>query len=118
MKIVFGKTDPHRHRMIPCKKTREKHLSEDFFKAFDSIRRMNMEYILPANDLLKETGIAIKRCLIENESKSPLTRGHADLFDIVAGVLQGDILAPNQFIICRVYVLRTSIDLTKKMALH
>ena len=31
-------------------------------------------------------------------------------FDLVAGVLQGDTLAPYLFIICLVYVLRTSID--------
>ena len=33
-----------------------------------------------------------------------------DYFDIVAGVLQGDTLAPYLFIICLDYVLRTSID--------
>ena len=33
-----------------------------------------------------------------------------DYFDIVAGVLQGDTLAPHLFIICLDYVLRTSID--------
>ena len=31
-------------------------------------------------------------------------------FDIVAGVLQGDTLAPYHFIICLDYVLRTSVD--------
>ena len=31
-------------------------------------------------------------------------------FDIVAGVLQGNTLAPYLFIICQDYVLRTSID--------
>ena len=36
--------------------------------------------------------------------------GDTDYFDIVAGVLQGDILAPYLFIICLDYVLRTSID--------
>ena len=35
-------------------------------------------------------------------------------FDIVAGVLQGDTLAPYMFIICLDYVLRTSIDLMKE----
>ena len=34
-----------------------------------------------------------------------------DYFDIVAGVLQGDTLAPYLFIICLDNVLRTSIDL-------
>ena len=35
-------------------------------------------------------------------------------FDIVAGVLQGDTLAPYLFIICLDYVLRTSIDKIKE----
>ena len=35
---------------------------------------------------------------------------HPDYFDIVAGVLQEDTLAPYLFIICLDYVLRTSID--------
>ena len=37
-----------------------------------------------------------------------------EYFDIVAGVLQGDPLAPYQFIICLDYVLRTSIDNIKQ----
>ena len=36
--------------------------------------------------------------------------GDTDYFDIVAGVLQGDTLAPYLFIICLDYILRTSID--------
>ena len=39
-----------------------------------------------------------------------------DYFDIVAGVLQGDTLAPYLFIICLDYLLRTSIDKSKKTA--
>ena len=35
-------------------------------------------------------------------------------YDIVAGVLQGDTLAPYLFIICLDYVLRTSIDKIKE----
>ena len=41
------------------------------------------------------------------------TNGDTDYFDIVAGVLQRDTLAPYLFIICLDYVLRTSIDLMK-----
>ena len=37
-----------------------------------------------------------------------------DYFDIVAGVLQADTLAPCLFIICLDYVLRTSIDKIKE----
>ena len=40
--------------------------------------------------------------------------GDTDYFDIVAGVLQGDTLAPYLFIICLDYVLRTFIDLMKE----
>ena len=36
--------------------------------------------------------------------------GDTENFDIVGGVLQGDMLAPYLFIICLDYVLRTSID--------
>ena len=36
--------------------------------------------------------------------------GDTECFDIAAGVLQGDTLAPYLFIICVDYVLRTSID--------
>ena len=39
--------------------------------------------------------------------------GDTDYFDIVAGVLQGDTLAPYLSIICLDNVLRTSIDKMK-----
>ena len=40
--------------------------------------------------------------------------GDTDYFNIVAGVLQGDTLAPYLFIICLDYVLTTSIDEIKE----
>ena len=40
--------------------------------------------------------------------------GDTDYFDIVAGVLQGDSLAPYFFIICLDYMLRTSINKIKE----
>ena len=43
-----------------------------------------------------------------------LNNGNAEYFDIVAGVLQGDTLAPYLFIICLDYVLKTSIDKTRE----
>ena len=46
--------------------------------------------------------------------KVRLQDGDTDYFDIVAGGLQGDTLAPNRYIICLDYVLRTSIDLMKE----
>ena len=45
----------------------------------------------------------------------PIPRGRdTEYFDIVAGVLQGDTLAPCQFIFCLDYLLRTSIDEIKE----
>ena len=40
--------------------------------------------------------------------------GDTDFFDIVAGVLQGDMLAPYLFIIYLDYILQTLIDLIKE----
>ena len=40
--------------------------------------------------------------------------GDTEYFDIVAGVLQRDTLAPYLFIICLDYVLKTSIDKIKE----
>ena len=42
------------------------------------------------------------------------TDGDTDYVNIVAGILQGDILAPYVFIICLDYMLRTSIDKMKE----
>ena len=50
--------------------------------------------------------------LISIKIRSP--DGDTEYFDIVAGVLQGDTLAPYLFIICLDYVLRTSIDKIKE----
>ena len=49
----------------------------------------------------------ITNCVLE-KVRSP--GGDKDYFNIVAGALQGDTLAPYLFIICLDYVLRTSID--------
>ena len=82
----------------------------DFTKAFDSIHRGKMEQILLAYGIPKETvpGITILYKNTKVKVRSP--DGDTEYFDIVAGVLQGDTLAPYLFIICLDYVLRTSID--------
>ena len=77
----------------------------DFTKAFDSTHRgengTNPTSIWPTkrNRSNKNTKVKVR---------SP--DGDTEYFDIVAGVLQGDTLAPYLFIICLDYVLRTSID--------
>ena len=86
----------------------------DFIKAFDSIHRDKMEQILLAYDLPKETIAAIMMLLRNTKVKVCSSEGNTDYFEIVAGVLQGDSLAPYLFIICLDYVLRTSINKIKE----
>ena len=73
-----------------------------------------MKQTLLAYGLPKET-VAAKMIDYRNvkvKVRSP--DGDTDYYDIVAGVLQGDTLAPYLFIICLDYVLRTSIDKIKE----
>ena len=88
-------------------------LSVDFAKAFDSIYRGKMEQILLFYGLPKETIAAIMMLYRNTKVKVHSLDGHIDYFNIVAGVLQGDTLAPYFFIICLDYMLITSIDKTK-----
>ena len=69
-----------------------------------------MEQILLAYGLPKETAAAIMILYRNTKVKVRSPDGDTEYFDIVAGVLQGDTLAPYLFIICLDYVLRTSID--------
>ena len=69
-----------------------------------------MEQILLAYGLPKETVAAITILYKNTKVKVRSPDGDTKYFDIVAGVLQGDTLAPYLFIICLDYVLRTSID--------
>ena len=86
----------------------------DFTKAFDSIHRGKMEQILLAYGIPKETVAAITILYRNTKVKVRSPDGDTKYFDIVAGVLQGDTLAPYLFIICLDYVLRTSIDKIKE----
>ena len=73
-----------------------------------------MEQILQAYGLPKETVAAITILYRNTKVKVRSLDGDTEYFDIVAGVLQGDTLAPYLFIICLDYVLRTSIDKTRE----
>ena len=73
-----------------------------------------MEQILLAYGILKETVAAITILYRNTKVKVRSPDGDTEYFDIVAGVLQGDTLAPYLFIICLDYVLRTSIDKIKE----
>ena len=73
-----------------------------------------MEQILLAYCIPKETVAAITILYRNTKVKVRSPDGDTEYFDIVAGVLQGDTLAPYLFIICLDYVLRTSIDKIKE----
>ena len=62
----------------------------------------------------KETVAAITILYRNTKVKVRSPDGNTHYFDIVAGVLQGNILAPYLFIICLDYVLNTSIDKIKE----
>ena len=86
----------------------------DFSQVFDSIHREKMEQILLAYGLPKQTVTAI---MMLHKNTKPMVlspNGDTDFFEIVAGVLQGDTLAPYLFVICLDDKLRTSIDLIKE----
>ena len=85
----------------------------DFAKPFDSMHKGEMEQILLVPSLPKEI-VASIMMLYRNTKKVHFPDGDTDYFDIVAGVLQGDTLAPYLLIICLDYVLRTSIDKMKE----
>lgn len=86
----------------------------DFKKAFDSISREKMFEILELYGLPRKIISAIKALYVSTKAKVVSTDGETDTFNILAGVLQGDTLAPFLFIIVLDYVLRISVDLSKE----
>ena len=82
----------------------------DFSKAFDSVHRGKMEKIMLAYGIPHETVSAIMMLYKNTKSKVRSPDGDTDYFDINAGVLQGDTLAPFLFVLCLDYVLRNSVD--------
>ena len=73
-----------------------------------------MEQILLAYGIPKETVAAITILYRNTKVKVRSPDGDTEYFDIVAGDLQGDTLAPYLFAICVDYVLRTSNDKIKE----
>ena len=73
-----------------------------------------MERILLAYGLPTETVAAITSLYRNTKVKVRSPDGDTEYFDIVAGVLQGDTLAPYLFIICVDYVLRKRLRADNK----
>ena len=70
----------------------------------------HLHFRLLAYGIPKETVAAITILYRNTKVKVRSSDGDTEYFDIVAGVLQEDTLAPYLFIICLDYVLRTSIE--------
>ena len=73
-----------------------------------------MEQILLVYGVPKETVTAITILYRNTKVKVRSPDGDTEYFNIIAGVLQRDTLAPYLFIICLDFMLRTSIDKIKE----
>lgn len=82
----------------------------DFKKAFDSIHRGVMMNILKAYGVPPYLLRAIGTMYTNTRAKVVTPDGNSEEFDILAGVLQGDTLAPFLFIIVLDYTLRQAIN--------
>ena len=82
----------------------------DFSKAFDSIHHGKIAGILQAYRIPNVTIAAIMMLYRNTKAMVRSPDGDTDFFNVVAGVLQGDTLAPFLFILTLDYVLRTSLD--------
>ena len=120
-KMTFGEIDPRRHKFW---------LSIEFLKVYGQ-KNLRQQYQLVTSPRplspytkgrqinatrlrrLKETVAAIIMLYRNTKVKVRSPDGDTDYFDIVAGVLKGDTLAPYLFIICLEYVLITSIGKMK-----
>jgi hypothetical protein len=82
----------------------------DFKKAFDSIHRGKMLRILEAYGIPGPVVRAISTTYANTTAKVLSPDGETEPFPILAGVLQGDTLAPYLFIIVLDYALRRAIE--------
>ena len=78
----------------------------DFKKAFDSIHRGKLMEILTAYGIPAKIVSAINVLYTNTESQVLSPDGDTDFFEILAGVLQGDTLAPFLFVIALDYAMR------------
>jgi len=82
----------------------------DFKKAFDLIHRGKMMQILRAYGIPPNLLRAIERMYTNTKARVISPDEHTELFDITAGVLQGDTLAPFLFIIVLDHAMRQAIS--------
>ena len=80
----------------------------DFKETFDSIHRGNLMKILKAYGIPDQVVSAIEVLYTSTFAKVISPDGNTDFFEVVAGVLQGDTLAPYLFVITLDYVMRNA----------
>ena len=81
----------------------------DFRKAFDSIRWPALNSILAAYGIPQKLNNAIMALYYGAKAVVTTKDGEADPFELSAGVLQGDTLAPYLFVLVVDYILRLAI---------
>ena len=84
----------------------------DYKKAFDSISRTKMMKILLAYGIPAKIVDLIERLYTNTRAQVLCSDGTTELFEILAGVLQGDTLAPFLFIIVLDYCVSTALKNT------
>ncbi|KAJ4947922.1 hypothetical protein JOQ06_009951, partial [Pogonophryne albipinna] len=82
----------------------------DFKKAFDSIHRSTIVKILEAYGVPPNLLRAIETMYAGTRARVVTPDGNSEEFDILAGVMQGDTLAPFLFIMVLDYALRKAIS--------
>ncbi|KAL5252408.1 hypothetical protein ACHWQZ_G015245 [Mnemiopsis leidyi] len=82
----------------------------DFKKAFDSVHRGLLTKILRSYGIPDTIVRLIDNVYTGTVAKILTAEGCTEEFDILAGVLQGDTLAPYLFIIVRDYIMTVAID--------
>ena len=82
----------------------------DFKKAFDSVDRAMLMDILRAYGIPEKIVGAINILYTDTIAKVLSADGETEFFKILAGVLQGDTLAPFLFIIVVDYVMRSTVE--------
>ena len=82
----------------------------DFRKAFDTIHRGKMLKILEAYGIPRQIVNAIGKMYEDTNARVMSPDGETDLFEILAGVLQGDTLAPYLFVVVLDFALRMAIE--------
>ena len=112
--MASGEIDPQPHKYWPSVeslKAFEQKTSGDITicRLYQGLRFHTQREILLAYGQPKET-VALAIMILYRNTKVKVRSPDGDTEYFVAGVLQGDTLAPYLFIICLDYVLRTSID--------